>query len=125
MGWALCSILKLIFKRPRPLLTGGTPGQGIAAYSFPSAHAMIYTLAYYMVTNSFKGNYELMMLMKAVLLVICLTHIMLGRLYILDILGGLVMGMIAYQLLIRFLWISTIKSEPIIKSVQAALHLYR
>lgn len=120
----MCYVLKLVCKRPRPPLTGGKKGEGANQYSFPSDHVMIYVLAYYVVTSGYKGP-EVATAMKAILTIICLTKIMLGRIYILDILGGTVLGMIMYQVLIRFLWISGAKSEPFIQSVQAALHLYR
>ena len=124
LGYWMCIILKLIFKRPRPPIVGGTPGKGVGQYSFPSDHIMICMLAYYIVTSGYKGSSEMMMVMKLGILIICVTKIMLGRIYIFDILAGMLLGMILYQILIRFLWISSAKCEPYIKSAQAALHLY-
>lgn len=120
---ALCNIVKLLVRRPRPIVPGGHQGKGIARYSFPSGHAAVITLAWCSIARAYHNDTTVMILMGVLTTLVCLSIVMLGRQYVLDILGGCGIGFITHKIAVAHALVSAATSEAYIKSVQDKLHI--
>ncbi|KAG5885154.1 hypothetical protein JTB14_037603 [Gonioctena quinquepunctata] len=102
----LVAIAKAFFRRRRPVLnTDDALGQmGPDVFSFPSGHASraVFVVCFFTKLWPIHWIFDLPLLAWAT--AICLSRILMSRHYILDVLGGIALG-IAEGLLIWLLWI--------------------
>ena len=118
----LCAILlldilviapvKVIFKRQRPdLNTGrmiGTVSQ-IDEYAFPSGHASRAVAIVLMYSVMFNISSFAMSLWIGWAIAVCVSRVLLGRHHVIDVVAGMIMGVVVY-------WLLTI-SQPILQTI--------
>ncbi|XP_002740908.1 polyisoprenoid diphosphate/phosphate phosphohydrolase PLPP6-like [Saccoglossus kowalevskii] len=112
----ITATVKVAIKRQRP--HGNKKDMfatvSIDAYSFPSGHSsrvvMVMCLFLFEFTFTFKWMYFVVILWSSS---VCISRILLGRHHVLDVVGGVVLGMLEYKL-IRIFWISNKQSQNVI-----------
>ena len=122
----LCAILfldimviapvKIIFKRQRPDLdTGrmiGTVSQ-IDDYAFPSGHASRAIAIVLMYTMMFDLSSMAVLLWISWAMLVCISRVFLGRHHVVDVVVGMLMGMVVYWLLLI--------SQPLLQTINSLL----
>lgn len=101
------AILKAYFRRKRPVAnTDDALGQiGPDVFSFPSGHVSRAVFVFYVFTK-IRPIYSLFTLpLFAWVASICLSRVLMHRHYLLDILGGIILGLFN-GVLMEFLWLS-------------------
>ena len=104
--------VKVIFKRQRPdLNTGkmlGTVSQ-IDEYAFPSGHASRAVAIILMYSMMFNMSSSALSLWIGWAIAVCVSRVLLGRHHVIDVLAGIIMGMLVYWLLVL--------SQPMLQTV--------
>lgn len=118
-----CSAVKMLVRRPRPIVPGGHPGKGLSRYSFPSAHAAILTVTWCAMARAYQNDTMVMILMGVLTTMVCLSMVMLGRQYVLDMLGGCCIGFLVHKMYVQYALVSAATSSAFIKSAQEMLRL--
>ncbi len=54
---------------------------------------------------------------------VSISRIMLGRHHVLDVVGGVIIGVLQYIMFLQYLWISSETCEDIVRPLQEELHL--
>ncbi|XP_036321359.1 phospholipid phosphatase 6 [Rhagoletis pomonella] len=110
------AVLKAIFRRRRPSVCSDMITLGPDKFSFPSGHASrsAFILMFFVVLNPV---WEILWIpIVSWTLSVCLSRVLLSRHYILDVVGGMTVGVVE-ALFIGLLWISENTASNIINYV--------
>ena len=104
MDIALVAPMKLLFKRPRPALNRGTIPLSMSAvdsYAFPSGHASrcVALAALFCYLPPFHLRTHLWYIWA---IVVSLSRVVIGRHHVLDIVAGMMAGLVVFDLVRRF-----------------------
>lgn len=92
-------------------------------YSFPSGHASRAVMVACFILAHFSLGVIVQVLIIAWSVCICLSRILLGRHHVIDVICGIILGFVEYQLVMSFLWLPRDLCEGLIRPIQEELHL--
>ncbi|XP_014102614.1 polyisoprenoid diphosphate/phosphate phosphohydrolase PLPP6 [Bactrocera oleae] len=112
----IIAVLKAIFRRRRPAVCSDMLTLGPDKFSFPSGHASRSAFIFMFFTVLNPVSEILWMPLFSWTLSVCLSRILLSRHYILDVLGGMGLGIVE-ALIVGLLWIGENAASSIINYV--------
>lgn len=114
---AVVLVYKAIVQRPRPTYNIKDNMTLLSdIYSFPSGHATRATAATIFMVREFHFGHASTVLLLAWMVTCCVSRVLLGRHYILDVFAGMVVGVLEYLVLKRYLWLSSEICNTMIKT---------
>lgn len=115
--------LKLAVRRPRPKEHDMVLTISLDEFSFPSGHATRAAL----VTVFLLSNFELPSWCASIILAwsvsVCLSRILLSRHHASDVVCGVLLGLVQYYFIVKYVWLSSDVCEKLIRPIQEELHL--
>ena len=118
-------IIKLAFRRPRPRHNRmdmlGTV-TAIDGFSFPSGHATRTAMVVCFMLSQFSPwPWTVAILLWAV--AVPISRVMLGRHYFMDVIIGVLIGLLQYRCIVLPLWLSSHTCEVLLQPIREELHI--